>query len=210
MKRRTTKQTGSILRVLLILLTLLLLVTGCEQPAQNPDGDASSDDAGLEVGFKSTAGGCEMPNYASAYRSSKTEFDIDDVNLEFYYGGYYMVGAENHLVGSENIPSFELYFVDQRGKEILVKSVEENFVSEKYRCTCVYDENRNFIETAFNHSETLTVPKEVFLKETGYFYFSIQRPFSDEPDATKQHITGRCIHYKKVDGTVTLSDQPFE
>lgn len=208
MKRRTTKQTDSILRVLLILLTLLLLVTGCEQPAQNPDGDASSDDAGLEVGFKSTAGGCEMPNFEIAYRSPKAKFDIDDVTLEFFFGGYYPSNLEGYLE-RESIPSFEVCFMDERGKKIVVQLVDENLIAEKYRCTLVYDENRKFVEKTFNHSETLTVPKEIFLKETGYFYFQIRRPFSDEPDSLKQVIAGKCIHYKKAGDTVTLSKTSF-
>ena len=194
--------------LLCFMLALLLLLSGCEQPAQNPDGDASSDDVGLEYGFDSGAG-CESPPYECAYRSPKAVFDIDDVTLEFFFGGHYPPNVEAFLK-VESIPSFEVCFIDEQGKKIVVQRVDENFVSEKYKCTWMYDENWNFIETAFNHSETLTVPKEIFLKETGSFSFQIRKPFAIEPDFSKQRIMGTRIFYKTTGNTVTLSRTPFE
>lgn len=208
MKRRTTKQTGSILRVLLILLTLLLLVTGCEQPAQNLDGDASSDDAGLEVGFKPS--GDALYSKYGAYKSATNKFDINDVTLEFYFGGIYASGVEHELTHSSNYPKFELWFENDRSEKHFIKSVDENFVSEKYRCYPIFDEARNLTEIKFNHSETFTIPPEMFSRESGTIWL---KAYGENP----RHLvpTVHCfvsvrIYYKVTDGTVTLSDQPFE
>ena len=94
MKQTIKKRKRSVLRVLLLLSILLLLFSGCEQPAQNPDGDASSDGVGLEYGFDSGAGCEDSPPFYSAYRSDVNEFDINAVTLEFCYGGYYPLGSE--------------------------------------------------------------------------------------------------------------------
>ena len=196
--------------MLLLLSILLLLFSGCEQPAQNPDGDASSDDVGLEYGFDSGAG-CESAPYECAYRSFKAVFDIDDVTLEFFFGGHYPPNVEDYLK-VESIPSFEVCFIDEQGKKIVVQRVDENFVSEKYRCTWVYDENRNFSETAFNHSETLTVPKEIFSSECGEFWFQVWGVNTKLPDSQMKRLPGASapFFYKIIDGKVILSSKPFE
>ena len=170
----------------------------------------------LESGFKpgSSAPG---PSHFAAYRSDKTEFDIDDVTLDFYYGGYYPSGIEFTKTHAQNYPVFEVYFVDDAdGSKYFIKRVEENFVSEKYSCELLRDENWYITEIKFNHSETITIPKEIFTKESGKIYFQIHgvnvHEQEQEPEKEpKVHcIVSNYIFYKVTEGKVILSDKEFK
>ena len=137
MKLTVAKRTRSICRVLLILMIFSLFVTGCGQNIDtNPDNDGGDPNTNvvtvLENGFKLSNDADETPIFYCAYRSDKTEFNINDVTLDFYYGGYYYQGAEYELENAHDFPSFELYFTDNEGNKFFVKRVEENFVSDKY------------------------------------------------------------------------------
>ncbi|MBQ9760219.1 MAG: hypothetical protein IJW16_02595, partial [Clostridia bacterium] len=46
-----------------------------------------------------------------------------------------------------------------------IRRVEENLVSEKYRMTYVRDQEKQHATRSYNHSEVLTMPKEVFMIE---------------------------------------------
>ena len=159
-----------IYKALVILMIFCLFVTGCGQNIDiNPDNDSKEPDANvgtvLENGFKPSNDADETPIFYCAYRSDKTEFNINDVTLDFYYGGYYYQGAEYELENAHDFPSFELYFTDNEGNKFFVKRVEENFVSDKYNCNLIYDNDWNVIDVDFNHSESITIPKEIFTEE---------------------------------------------
>ena len=164
---------------------------------------------GLEDGFKPSNSAAEAPTLYCAYKSDKTEFPIDDVTLDFYYGGYYYQGIEYELENTHDIPSFELYFQDDCGGKFFIKRVEENFVSEKYSCDIVYDENWYVTEVKFNHSETITIPQEIFTEESGIIYFSVFGTNQREPDPQNKVITGIGFYYKVVGEKVQLSKQPI-
>ena len=115
MKLTVAKRTRSICRVLLILMIFSLFVTGCGQNIDtNPDNDGGDPNTNvvtvLENGFKPSNDADETPIFYCAYRSDKTEFNINDVTLDFYYGGYYYQGAEYELENAHDFPSFELLF----------------------------------------------------------------------------------------------------
>ena len=191
------------LSLVLALITLLLCFVGCDNPPP-----IAREENGLEDGFK-PSNSAEAPSLYCAYRSDKTEFPIDDVTLDFYYGGYYYQGVEYELENTHDIPSFELYFQDDYGGKFFIKRVEENFVSEKYSCNVVYDDNWNITEVKFNHSETITIPREIFAEESGLIYFSVFGTNQKEVEPQVKVITGIGFYYKVVDGKVTLSKQPI-
>ena len=176
MNATTKKRKNGVYRVFLILMMVVLLATGCEQNSPlPPEESAGTLSVGLEDGFQSSNGD-ESPRYLCAYRSDKTEFDIDDVTLAFYYGGYYYNGAEYELENLSDFPYFDLYFSDDGGERYFVKRVEENFVSEKYNINFTYDENRSVIKRTFNHSEVIRInakeaePRFRCIASIGVFY----------------------------------------
>ena len=210
--------------LLCFMLALLLLLSGCEQKSDqdndqappNAGDEASSDGVGLEYGFDSGAG-CESPPFYSAYRSDVNEFDINAVTLEFCYGGYYPLGSEYALnYYGASYPNFELRFTDTTGKSYFIKSVDENFISEKYRCYIEHiesdDTERPIEKIKYNHSETITIPSEIFSSEYGEFWFEVWGVNTKLPDSQMKCLpgAGAPFFYKIIDGKVILSSKPFE
>lgn len=214
MKLTVAKKERRIYRVLLILMIFSLLVTGCGQNADTvPDnGNGETDTnvgAVLESGFNPSDDACEIPLFHCAYRSNKTEFDIDDVTLDFYYGGDYSNLGIEYDLQQHNFPVFEIYFKNETHDRCFVKRVEENLVSEKYRCKFIYDDNRNAIEIIFNHSESITIPREIFTENEGVIYFTIYSQNVNYTNSSVEFITGKAIFYKVIEGKVVLSSQEF-
>ena len=181
---------------LFLIFSTLIICTACKN-TDSEDGPHS---------------GYLLPTNICAIKGDKIVFDIDDVTLDFYYGVHYSSDAYKGimLLEQQSFPTFDVLFKDEKGKEYIVKHVEENFVSEKYRVQEIYDENYNVIDTVFNHSETLTVPKEVFIYNHGYFWFEVRGDNKSKVGTKNQTITGKCIHYKVKDDKVILSNYKFK
>ena len=204
---------------LLILLTVLcLLITGCKPAIDNNDNNTDSDvyvEGPLEHGLKfPPSDGGTQPDRKSiycAYRSDTNLFDIDNVTLDFYYGLPFQSPYTPSFIRLNlySYPWFELYFEAEDEEKILVKRVDENFVSRKYECREIRDETGYTTEIVFRHQETLTIPKECFTKGTGTIYFSIYGENRREKPWEYEWIIGTYIHYKIKDGKVWLSDQEF-
>lgn len=192
-----------LLWTLLIFIMFSLFVAGCEDKSDTDNSSA------LESGFQYSNSEDEVPTLYCAYKSEKTEFYIDDVTLDFYYGGYYHNGVEFELENIYNFPYFELYFIDNDGNSFFVKRIEENFVSEKYSCEVVYDENWYITEVIFKYSEAITIPQEIFKEESGKIYFSIYATNILDYDPQIKCITGISIFYKVINNKVILSNQLF-
>lgn len=171
-----------------------------------PSAPPSSNETRLESGFQYQAGSAESPSNFCAYKSETNEFDINDVTLDFFYGGYYYNGAEHAIENYLNCPTFDLYFVNDQGDQYLVKHVEENFVSEKYSCEIVFDEKHDPKKIKFNHSETLTIPPELFTEPSGCVWFEVRGINTWNPDSLGR-ITGICLFYKVENGKVRLYSQ---
>ncbi|MBO5715462.1 MAG: hypothetical protein J6S23_03600 [Clostridia bacterium] len=178
---------------------------------------ASCGNKGLENGFNPKG---RLNTFMCAYKSDKTEFDIDDVTLTFYYGGHYWDYISGQKVDySENLECecFELYFENENGDIYLIKKVEENFISDKYLITPDY---KNYdllffyysdMTPIFSHSEEIKIPRELFTDESGTIVFKIcskelvyvsNRDYVDDDSYV---ITGISIHYKKSGDKIILS-----
>lgn len=211
MKATAKKRKNGVYRGILILMMVVLLATGCEQNSPlPPEEDAGNPSVGLEDGFQSSNGCDDSPRYLCAYRSDKTEFNIDDVTLVFYYGGYYYNGVEYELENLYDFPYFDLYFSDGGGERYFVKRVEENFVSEKYNIHFTYDENWNVVERTFNHSEVITIPKEIFKDESGRIYFAVYSANVREAAPRFRSIASIGIFYKVIGEKVVLSSNEIK
>ena len=170
---KNTKGFGVIRRLLLILIALCLCLSGCGQNTDTPPVNDEPENETLEGGFTQGFAWWES-SCRCAYRSDSRVFDINDVTLEFFYGIDYTGDLEWYLENSQNYPWFELYFIDADGNKLLVKRVEENLVSEKYQCTTYPRTDKPFLGVDFNYSETLTIPREIFNKESGVVTFCIK------------------------------------
>ena len=209
---------------LTVLLALCMLFTGCGEKTtppdngegtQNDDGDENKKEIsvseGVESGFYLSDRGCPSPSTYCAYKSEKNEFDIDDVTLQFFFGGNYAAsGIEYQLEHGDNYPEFDYYFTNDEGDRIHIKHIEENFVSEKYSCDFVHDEKAKLVEVKYNYSETLTVPKAIFTKEKGLVYFGLYGVNPRGPMLDERCIVATHFYYKLVENKVVLSSKPID
>ena len=182
-----------------VLLIFCVLFVGCKNNNQIT--------LGLESGFKPPKDDVSPPSNYCAYKSDTNEFNIDDVTLEFFFGGYYNHGIEYELSIGNTYPTFDLLFCDEDGNKYYVKHIEENFVSDKYSCEVVRDENWYITEIKFNYSEKITIPSEIFNKESGQIWFQIHSANANDFEPKMQCITGISIFYKKDGDIITLSKE---
>ena len=170
---------------------------------------ASCGNRGLEAGFYYTSIGNDdapYPMFRCAYKSDKTEFDINDVSLMFYYGGLYSLYLQEEERSGISYPVYELYFSNNWAdlKKIFIKQVEDELISEKYRFTTKKFFCYNFCE--FNYSVELTIPKELFENEEGVIWFSIYSRNIHNDDEIFETID---VYYKKDGDKIILSTKGF-
>jgi hypothetical protein len=163
----------------LILLIILLLAVVCLcacTPEEEPEFDW---DFPIEEGFEYPKPTGYVPDSAGdhcAYSADTSMFDIDDVTLTFYFGGEFHtpIEFEDDFFCYLHYDKAQLIFKNDNGKEIQVGTTEEQYTSEKYRCNVT----RNYEGTkkVFNHSEKLTIPKELFERAIGTITFIVSAP----------------------------------
>ncbi len=183
---------------------------------QNTEGAGNSGETneskGLESGFKPTTSGEPLPPLRfTAYKSDKTTFDINNVTLEFFWAIYYQMGVEFEIERGKSYPYYDLYFLDEDFEVIQhIKHVEENLVSEKYNCEVIWEKGSmgDIAEVKFNYSENISIPAEVFSKERGMIYFSVQ--FWNEIFQRTETLSSIEIFYNVIGDTVILSAQIIE
>ena len=221
----TKKLKKGLFNTTVILMLVCMVFAGCVPNTSLPDNGDSvqneehTEDNGsintnqsLEDGFninKNTS--VTSKGFYCAYKSEKNEFEIDDVTLDFYYGGCYYLGAEYKRETTHDFPIFDIYFDEDSEEAVLVKHVEENLVLDKYNVVRIYDENMHIKELEYNFSETFTIPKQLFSKEKGEIYFYILGSNVKLGDKAEQElITSIKIFYKVIDGKVILSNTDFK
>ena len=167
---------------------------------------------GLEAGLDTTGiGGCDYsPAFKCAYKSDVTEFDVESVTLTLYYGGFYEFHIETEVEHRFSYPVFELYFFNDTNPEdkILIKRVEENLVSEKYRAYITTEKFKKIIK--YNHSEDITIPKELFTSESGLIWFSVNAQNVLDPYSTDETLCTIGVYYSKIENKIILSTKEFD
>ncbi len=219
MNPNVTKNIKKSYKVLLFMLIVCISFTGC---TWNSILDHNTSE-GLESGFEFSAPdippGAHVPptqlSHFCAYKSDKSEFNINFVVLDFYYGGEFSENLESYKKHTQDFPEFELYFGYTSGEKIVVKRVRENFVSEKYRCETVRDERHFVRKVKYNYSEKLRIPKRLFTEENGILIFGLQGINRRYEEPRMEHIASIAIYYKVVGNILTgrrviLSSNPFE
>ncbi|MDR3318952.1 MAG: hypothetical protein LBS99_05885 [Clostridiales bacterium] len=204
-KVKSIKSISGIAKILTLLFLLpVFLLTGC--------GNGN----GLKVGFGS---GNNRAAIMVAVKSEKTEFDIDDVTLDFYYGGsdigkyggeaYERIGFAVYFFNGKylkTIKNLEPVIEDYRAIPgfYFVKEISpEEYASGDYDV-----EIKGFSDVKFNHNETLTVPKETLELSKGYLCLTVMEIYYlPGGEVYCVHHTGHVgVRYEKInDRTVRLS-----
>lgn len=144
---------------------------------------------GLSYGFEYTI---RLNDILFAVKSEKTEFKLDDITLDFYFGGSdigamvindfervcYTVSFCNskYLKEVESFTSFHVDYKNINGFYFLRDISEEEYASGDY------DVEINYMGKKFNHSERLTVPSEVIELSTGNFCLAVMEVYYSKKD----------------------------
>lgn len=209
---------GFIRRILLILTALSLCISllGCGDITDNSEAETPEEDKGIESGFYFLDDPLPVVGlWHAACRSEKSVFDIDDVTLTFYYGDYFGYSPiEKYKWNHVTYESYELYFENYKtGDKVLIRHVDEDFVSEKHRCTYRYAKGTLLVEEIiFNHSEELTIPRELFTEDNGVVNFNVygfgivmNQGVPYEEGYTNIHISHLPLYYEKIGDTIKLT-----
>ncbi|MDR3318951.1 MAG: hypothetical protein LBS99_05880 [Clostridiales bacterium] len=205
-RTKSIKPPSGVVRILTLLFLLpVFLLTGC--------GNGNGLKVGFEYGFS--------PNpIACAVKSEKTEFDIDDVTLDFYYGS--PESAWGIGDGNYELVCFAVYFCNSKYLSTIeyLTTVIDDYriiygyffvkeISPEEYASGDYDvENKMFSDKKFNHYETLTVPKEALELSKGYFGLTIMETYYSQKDDgyCVTHKGFGAVRYEKItDRTVRLS-----
>ncbi|MGN1103687.1 MAG: hypothetical protein ACI4QI_02310, partial [Candidatus Coproplasma sp.] len=109
------------------------------------------------------------------------------------------------LENGRNIPEFDVYFGNADNQPVYaIKHCNENFISEKYRCDIITDENQS-VKISYNYSEEITIPKSLFCEEQGVIRFCISGININETDPELRLLTCIYINYDVTDEKVVLS-----
>lgn len=135
------------------------------------DSEASESEPGLEWGYKFKHvdiifdGGWVGD---IAYKSPKSTFNVDEVTLTVSFGSLWAkYGPEDC-----DVPEYDIYFkehseyVDE--SIYTLKTVRKQFFSEEYCINRVVDGGEDWdYHYEFNHTEQITIPKELFTESEG-------------------------------------------
>ena len=161
----------------------------------------------LKQGF-SISHGCEDMNpVCCAYQSDQKIFDMNDVTLDFYYGA-----IRGSISGYKDRRVFTTVYFQHKGQDRkVIKILEENIFSEKYN---IYETNRllaNILDLEYNYSEKITIPKELFINETGIITFNIYAEvFNENGVSGASYGASQPIYYKVTGNKVELSTKEFK
>jgi hypothetical protein len=165
--------------------------------------------AALENGFIRQGGGGGEPSnpYFVAYRGDKTEFPVDEVTLTFYFG---MIDAHlGYGNGDEAEVYIKVFFLtgDRNSWRYTYIKELEDFYREEY--TCYMNRiNKDTLQIIYNHFEDITVPKELFIYETGRLEFGIVEYIvwvDGVIEPQYETLQAVAIYYKVTGQTVRLS-----
>ena len=205
--RKINRKRMGIFRVLLILLIVVLTATGCQN-------------AKLKKGFDH-----QLPLIRIGVKSETNTFSIDNVTFDLYYGFYDVNESiddrKRHYgervyekiffaiyIVEADAPSPGAYLMDYTSIEgyHFIKSISEEFAfSEEYG----YIDGGRWKGTAYNHKETFTIPKELFMNEQGRIRIEIlcfMQITNDETPFYTMHNRFMRLNYETVDiGKIRLS-----
>lgn len=212
---------GIYLLVVFILLTTAFVFAGCKE----------EEDTGLNVGFEGNLYGDPSPSDYCAYRSDVSEFDINDVTLEFFYGGIFSESIEYERSNIRNIGKVKLYFFAPALCENSECATQYDYQYGGRKCVnLLCEDSRYFIKesqkdyTSEAHrwkgrlyedgeGETITIPKELFVGERGLIEFMVfgkDENHREYPDNEYELISGKIIHYKIYGYKVVLSGEEIK
>ncbi len=168
------KKTRMLISILLVVICVLISLQGCGFLSR---WRTPTEEEGISIGFQYEN---SQGSLVTAIKSDKKVFEIDDVTLDFYYGGIasdslsdsvalYFISGRNNLFTDLIVDDYKnidgCYFI----KEMTIEEYESGPFDIEQRWGPKQKNEKNTVY--FHFVDTLTVPKEVFSESQGEFYF---------------------------------------
>lgn len=206
------KKTKFIISLLLVVTCSLISLQGCSflRKLQTP-----IEEKGISIGFQYEN---RKGSLITAIKSDKKVFDIDDVTLDFYYGGHtrgysqcnlvalYFISGDKFDSDVDDYKSVDGYYFI---KEMTIDEFESGPFDIEQRWSPKQKDEKNNIY--FHYIDTLTIPQDMFLEPTGIVSFCIAHIALNEEGNSKYKLilsggaSGQRLYYSKNDdGTVEL------
>lgn len=198
-KRKLIKMIG----VTLLLCTSIYSTLGCSNYMQSEE---------IQQGFYTDLAGEQTPAQSSnqiAFKSDKSVFDIEDVTLTFGFGWICTADATSDK-SYHSIPKFDILFSNDKEYSVLAKHIDDEFYSLNFAITANHswnDEHTEILRTEhnFTHTESLTIPKELFTDNEGYISVLLMGDVSYIANSTNC-FASTVIYYTKDGNNVKLYD----
>lgn len=205
-------KTRKVFAVILVAIAVMLSLCSCT-PTKSPEKPKTGyEERALEEGFYVSTRPTNLE--PCAFTTETNKFDIDNVEMTFYYGSSYI--QQNDIF----IDGFDLYFTDYHDyKRIFVRHSDDQFYSEKYRVSS--EGEGDSAKRKFNYSEKIKIPAELFSENGGYLDFSLYGDVNIAGDFDLDNMCYiyeseyRCFafisfYYRRYGRTIYLSEQYFE
>ena len=196
-----------IIRLTALMLAMVMLMSSCSVINRIK---YKYDNPPLE--FES-GGGDPSSTLKAAYRIEKSIFGIDEaITVEFFFG-FLSYPEEDIEVYKKRYP----YITDSSTIEILVGHRKVNneadepiiirtaetgpYVSDEYR----YNERTG----EYNHSEMVTIPKEIFIEERGFIYIKARTVDESENGPVYHTVAYINIYYEITGDIIRLGTHQF-
>lgn len=139
--------------------------------------------------------------FTCGYRSEKDTFDINNVTLTLLFGGNYDKDISKELK-NHSYPNFFISLTNEKGHSIVLKTVYEELISEKYRTTWDYFFEDDCGIVDYGYFESITIPKQLFVSERGSVLISIGHEY--------MYIMETVVYYELTGDTITLSSEQIK
>ena len=121
-------------------------------------------------------------------------FPFSVAKFPFYYG----------FVKTYELPSFKVLFRNDNEDEYFIKEIE-NDDAEKYYINIQYKDTRFYQYIPYTHSEEITIPKELFVSESGYIMFILASEHVEMNEIDPERLCSVLIFYEKNGNEIILS-----
>ena len=116
-----------------------------------------------------------------AYRFTQTEFKLDEVEVQFFYGHMFTDAHELKNAESDTV----VLLIPYRNEERIELKKVDNFLADPYYSSRTVTREPTDGEPArytvsFEHSETVKIPAERLYGEYGYFFLYVRSTVTDE------------------------------
>ena len=200
---------------LAIIIATPIIVSNVKLPDQTQVSTSTSEITSGENWY--IGSGAPEISYQSYIPIDKPEYDINNVELTVCYGNVFTY-KDNEIIRYWEIPQFDVYLrvrpytttgegfkVWGEEREILYRTVDENYVSEEYAVKLVKVDGR--YKYVFNHSEKIVFPQEFFTESQGVIGFRVcgAKIHSDGVETAYETLNSGAVSFKKVGDKIILS-----